>query len=386
MCSRLAQTKIFISSVHEDGLKPLRHHAFKELAALGHEPLMWEQNLGPWPASVNPIVKCLEAVESADIFLMFVGNHSGTYDKAAQRTVTHMEFLKAFDRGKTILVFVDAGVKALFFSRAKWAIDEYTEHHLNESGRYPAPDSIVAALKLRDDLPDAVDPYVWFLLHDLAARNVYLDDLSLGVPIEWKTYLSDLLRRGALLLPLQHSIADHGSRLEQFDDTFRFLTDHIPRLRISIDGQGDALLASLQGMMPGGVIHHHYGKYMSEAVGAYGACSGATLYLADQDCMRRVAQCGDTASLPAIRMTDQRSYVVLANKLDTDLVHYTELKQMFYCSFKSGKYVLTLHFPAGPGWDNQKFMIYQDSVNRVIINKNPYLVEMIKLILGGLQS
>lgn len=58
--------------MNEDGLKPLRRNAFQELTTLGHEPLMWEVNLGPWPAGVDPVVKCLEAVQHCDIYLLFI--------------------------------------------------------------------------------------------------------------------------------------------------------------------------------------------------------------------------------------------------------------------------------------------------------------------------
>ncbi|MDU5949210.1 MAG: DUF4062 domain-containing protein, partial [Paenibacillus macerans] len=75
----MAKTKVFISSVNEDGLKPLRKNAFRELAAMGHEPVMWEENLGPWPAGTDPVLRCLEAVEECDIYLLFIGSKAGTY-------------------------------------------------------------------------------------------------------------------------------------------------------------------------------------------------------------------------------------------------------------------------------------------------------------------
>lgn len=105
---------MFISSVNEDGLKPLRRAAFRELVSLGHDPLMWEENLGPWPAHIDSIKKCLEAVEACDIYLLFLGSKSGTYNAASGITVTHMEFIKAHEQGKLILVFADTEIKSVF--------------------------------------------------------------------------------------------------------------------------------------------------------------------------------------------------------------------------------------------------------------------------------
>jgi hypothetical protein len=84
---------------------------------------------------------------------------------------------------------------------------------------YPSPEELITALRQNPDIPKSVDEYVWYLLHDLSVRNVYLDDLSLGVPIDWKDYFSDIIRRGSMLLPLQDSIVENGKRLEQYDDT-----------------------------------------------------------------------------------------------------------------------------------------------------------------------
>jgi hypothetical protein len=382
---RLAKAKIFISSVNEDGLKRLRKEAFSELRALGHEPMMWEENLGPWPAHADPVSKCLEAVDEADLFLLFVGNYGGTYYKEARRTVTHLEFIKAYDRGKTVLVFVDTTVKAIFFGTIRKWLDDFMEQYIDESGHPPSPDVILTALKQNPAIPAHIDPYVWFLLHDLSMRNVYMDDLSLGVPIDWKTYFSDLLRRGSILLPLRHSIAENGRRLEQSEEAFSLLSE-FSQLQQKADGSRyESILQAIAHKMSGDTIEQRYGHYLSEAIGAYKACIGATLYVKDHEKMRFVAKCADVAWNRSFRLDDQSSYVALTYNLNKDTVHYTQAKQMFYCCLKQGDFILTLHFPAGPDWDNRKYMIYQENVNNAIINKNPYLVFMVKMILGGLQ-
>ncbi|TVY01187.1 DUF4062 domain-containing protein [Cohnella terricola] len=379
----MAKAKIFISSVNEDGLKRLRKEAFSELRALGHEPMMWEENLGPWPAGTDPVVKCLEAVDEADIFLLFVGQRGGTYYKNVQRTVTHMEFIKAYDKGKTILIFVDTNVKAAFFGGIKRWMDEFLEQYIDESNHPPSPDAMMSALKQIPGIPGHIDPYVWFLLHDLSIRNVYLDDLSLGVTIDWKSYFSDLLRRGSMLLPLQYSIIENGKRLEQSEEAFRLLSELSAFMQTSEGIDYEAILKAIMHKMGGGIIEQRYGQYMAETIGSYKACIGATLYVHENEKMKFVAKYADVAWNRSFRLDDKSSYVALTFHLDKDTVHYTQAKQMFYCCFKYGSFVLTLHFPADPDWDNRKYVLYQESVNDAIINKNPYLVVLIKTILGG---
>jgi len=382
----LAKAKIFISSVNEDGLKRLRKEAYDELRQLGHEPVMWEENLGPWPAHVDPVSKCLDAVGEADIFLLFIGSRGGTYYKEAQRTVTHLEFIQAYDKSKTILVFADATVKAAFFRTVKPWMDDFLEQVIGESGRPPSTDEMLAALRHHPDVPAHVDPYVWFLLHDLAVRNVYMDDLSLGIRIDWKSYFSDLLRRGSMLLPLRRSILDNGRRLAQSDEAFRLLSE-LAALHPKPNGPDyEAILNAIAGKMAGGKIEHRYGPYVSETIGTYEGCIGATLYALDNGKMRHVAKCADVTWDRSFRLDDKSSYVALTYNLNKDSVHYTQSKAMFYACYKHGKYVMTLHYPAGPDWDNRKYVTYQESVNDAIINKNPYLVFMVKMVLGGFQA
>lgn len=226
-------TKVFISSVAQDELKPLRNHVFDELAALGHEPKMFERNLGPWPGHMDPIAKCLEAVESTDIFLLFIKNRAGTYNTAAKRTVTHLEFLKAFDRRKLILIFIENAVKQVYFSVVKRLLDEYTDHTLVETSAYPSPENYMHMLSGIQGLPKEVDPYVWFFIHDVVNKGIYCEDLALAVPIQWKDYFSDLLRRGALLLPLETSIQENERQLELLNGFYETVSRVIPHIQIS---------------------------------------------------------------------------------------------------------------------------------------------------------
>lgn len=383
----MARTKIFISSVNEDGLKPLRRKVFKELEAMGHEPLMWEENLGPWPAHVDPVVRCLEAVADCDIYLLFIGGKAGTYDSKAMRTITHMEFIKAYEQEKTILVFGDVEVKSAFFGRVKPLLDHYIDQSIAKEDRFPSPPHMMEMLKRDERVPQEIDPYVWYFLQDMTMRKVYIDDLSLGVTIDWKAYFSDLLRRGSLLLPLEESIEQNAARLDDFDAAFELLAGLLPSLHIAGLRQPDKFLGLVVGKLEGGDIEQRYGPYMSECVGRYEDCCAATLYVLRERELCLVAKTGDAASVPIFSLDDKSSYAVLTLDLGDpgEQVFFKEAKKMFYHCIRSGSYVITLHYPADPDWNYKEFIHYKESINHAIMSKNPLIIELIKLCLGGMQ-
>ncbi|WP_019637961.1 DUF4062 domain-containing protein [Paenibacillus fonticola] len=384
----MARTKVFISSVNEDGLKPLRRAAFRDLASLGHDPLMWEENLGPWPANIDPIKKCLEAVGQSDIYLLFLGNKAGTYDIRAGATVTHMEFIQAHEQEKLTLVFGDAVIKTAFFSTVKPLIEQLVDQHIKEKEQFPSPIHIMDSLRNNHTLPLHVDPYVWYFLYDITLRKVYIDDLSLGVPIDWKEYFSDLLRRGSLLLPLEQSIEQNSARLEQFDEAFELLNRLLPQVQITGLQRAEDFLSIIKSRMTGGVIEHHYGPYVAETVGEYSDCSAATLYIQVDDRLQLAAKVGHAAGAAYYRLDNHSSYNVLTyHKGDNgEQVFFKASKHMFFYCIRTGRLVLTLHFPSHPNWDYKKFIHYKEAVNDAIISKNPLMIELIKLILGGMQS
>ena len=383
----MPRTKIFISSVNEDGLKPLRKSVYQELQALGHEPVMWEENIGPWIANADPVTLCLQAVEQCDIYLLFIGSKAGTYDAAAERTVTHLEFIKAQEQETTILVFADVEVKRIFFGTVKPLMEQYIDNYINEEERFPSPLNMMDALRQHSQVPGHIDPYVWYFLYDMILRSIYIDDLSLGVPIDWRSYFSDLLRRGSLLLPLEESIQLSGTRLEQLDDAFDLINGLMPHLQICGFHNAKQFLSQMMERACGGMIEHGYGKYMTECVGSYGDCSAVTLYVKQEDQLILVAKVGKAHGPPHYKLDNKSSYAVLTYHLgdQQEQVFFTAAKNMFYYCIRSGPYVITMHYPAEPNWDYRRFIRYKESVNHAIISKNPAIIEFIKLCLGGMQ-
>lgn len=383
----MPKTKIFISSVNEDGLKPLRQKVFHQLRQLGHEPVMWEENLGPWPGHVDPVLRCLDAVQESDIYLLFIGSRAGTYDWNAMRTVTHMEFIKAYEQGKLILVFADIDVKRSYFGTVKPLLEQYIEKYMATETRFPSPSHLVEILQDDDRIPAGIDPYVWYLYYDMTQRKVYIDDLTLGVPIDWEMYFSDLLRRGSLLLPLEDYIEQTALRLDQYDDAFELITSLLPSLQIMEIEQPEKALEKIRTMLKGGTIEQVYGQYMTECIGHYKDCCAASLYTLNGESLQLVAAVGTAVPVQEFDLNDQSSYMALTVGMGdpAEQVYYKEAKGMFYHCIRSGSKVITLHYPADPDWNAKKFIHYKESVNRAILSKNPLIIEWIKLCLGGLK-
>ena len=97
--------KIFISSLIS-GFEPFRQAARSAVTTPRHEAVMAE-DFGAQPNS--PQVACLQAVRSADLVLLILGEHYGTVQGTSGVSPTHEEFLEARDT-KPILAFVQEGV------------------------------------------------------------------------------------------------------------------------------------------------------------------------------------------------------------------------------------------------------------------------------------
>ncbi|MGC4379403.1 DUF4062 domain-containing protein [Fictibacillus sp. Mic-4] len=110
--------KIFISSAAQESLSTIRHELFNALETMGHKPLMYEKNFGPWPAN-QLVEKCLEKVEESDIFILIISYQAGNYSEYYKATVTHLEFQRAYTSGKYTMVFVEDPIYNLFWNELK---------------------------------------------------------------------------------------------------------------------------------------------------------------------------------------------------------------------------------------------------------------------------
>lgn len=346
---------------------------------------MYERNFGPWDSMKDSVKRCLEKVDESEIFLLLIKDRAGTFYPDADRTVTHMEFMQAYNHNKTVLVFIESRVKALYFTSAKALIEEYIDHYKKENRKYPMAADIVSALSSSSKLPSHIDPYVWFFIHDLVDKGIYCEELALGVTINWKDYFSDLLRRGVMLLPLENFFEVTEKSLTQHEEFYEFITESIPYLHAAQE-ELPSFLKLLMERLPGGIVKHHYGDYLSEEIGTFGPCSAIVLFKRHDDRMKFVAKAGKAMGKPVYALDNPNSYIALTYTLPLpEQVFFKEAEPTFYLCLKTGEYVLTFHFPGDSGWNNDRFMAFRDSVLHAIINKNPVLFEFVRKLIGGIR-
>ncbi|RXZ76629.1 DUF4062 domain-containing protein [Paenibacillaceae bacterium] len=383
---RLAvKTKIFISSVGQDEFIRTRSNVFDELTGMGHEPLMYERNFGPWDSMRTAIRRCLDKVDESDIFLLFINDKAGSFYESADRTITHLEFMQAFQQNKTILTFVASTVKNSYFSNIKALIDEYIHHYKHENGKYPRAAEIVGRLRHHERVPSHIDPYVWFFIHDLVEKGIYFEELSLGVPIDWKAYFSDLLRRGVLLLPLENYFEVTAKSLNRHEQFYEFVMSCQPAISLS-EQHIESFLTIIMKSMDGGTISHHYGEYLAEDIGTYGPCSAVTLFKRLGSQLVFVAKSGAAAGKPRYQLDAPGSYVAITYRTPhPEQVFFKEDNLTFYLCLKIGNCVLTMHFPGDETWNNDRFMAFRDSILYGIITKNPLMLEYVRGLIGGMQ-
>ncbi|MFB9277515.1 DUF4062 domain-containing protein [Cohnella cellulosilytica] len=377
------KTKIFISSVAQDRLKPLREHLWDLLRELGHEPMLFEKNFGAWDSHTNPVAKCMECVRQSDAFLLFISNNAGTFYEHSQRTVTHMELIEACNQRKTILVFVDSDVKKTYFSKAKNIIDEYVEAYKAENSSIPNASEIVAALRTAE-LSSHIDPYVWFFVHDIAARGIFFESLDLAVAPDWKIYFSDLLRRGIQLMPFKDAIETNERQLEQYDQFYDLLTNTLANVNFTEFRRLTAFLESFRRSIKGDIVEHDYG-FVKEAVGSFSDCSAVTLYKLQEDRMVTMGKTGSATGDDYYLLDNKDSFVALTYNNPDDQVFFKESNFTFYYCLRLPKHVMTFHLPCGQEWNTNKFMAFKDNVIRVIINKNALAFDFARMLLGGMQ-
>lgn len=381
-----ARTKIFISSVAQDDFTPLRKDVFAKLRELGHEPVMFEENFGPWPAHADPVKTCLEHVEQSDIFLLFLKNKAGTYMKKSERSVTHLEFLHARKHKKTILAFADSVIVTLYFQQVRKTIEDCAATYESDHKRPPRFGDMLDMLGANAAIPSFVDAYIWLFMHDLVQKGVYVESLTTGVGIDWAAYFSNLLRRGAMLLP-EADMMDHNAKMVELYADFRALASElIPLVEIGGPREADKFLTLLQSKVKGGIISARFGDYTSEELGGVEPCSAVTLYRRQDRSMRLVGRSGKAAGRDVIGLDDPESYVATAyNEAGRmPLLFFREGKPLFYFCLPIGEFVITFHFPSDRTWEVPTFWLYNQEIINGIMEQNFMVMELVQLLIGGM--
>ena len=100
----MGKTRIFISSTCYD-LSQIRQDLKRDIADMGHIPVMSENKDFPIDPMVSTQENCIEAVKKeADIFVLIIGNRYG-YKLESGQSITNLEFLTAVQKGIPIYTF-----------------------------------------------------------------------------------------------------------------------------------------------------------------------------------------------------------------------------------------------------------------------------------------
>ncbi|WP_227936388.1 DUF4062 domain-containing protein [Alkalihalobacillus deserti] len=388
------KTKIFLSSVGQSSLDAIRQDLFTGLKEMGHDPLRFEDNFGPWGR--DAIERCLQKVEESDIYLLIVSDKMGTYLEHEQRTVTHLEFEKAFQTDKQVLVFVEEQVKSKFFSLLRSPMEtrifEWEQTHRNEPDFYL---DIVKNVIDQDLLPKEkdsityIDDYIWAFLYDIMYKGYYLESISLArSPLDTiKEYLSEMLKMGSQYLAIEKDIITNAKASDELWGLKQITFDFIDLLKDGEITNWRKFLATLKYHMVGHPIIKHEGTYMQYEIGSYGNCKALTLYRKENDQLKLIEGEGlfDHKN-NSYDLTDKTSYVVETYNNEGKNLFYREDKQLLYYTVKANDFVLCFHYPLDSSWNKEKVKQLHDEVFGAIMNRQDeqYRDFAIKL-LGGLK-
>ncbi|WP_047153357.1 DUF4062 domain-containing protein [Aneurinibacillus tyrosinisolvens] len=391
-------TKIFISSVAQDTLTRIRSDVFRTFSELGHQPEMYEETFGPWTSDADGVTHCIRKVNDCHMFLLFVHNKGGTYLENAGKTVTHLEFIEAHAKQKLILVFIEDSVKKRYFQDVKWIILEFIGNYTREHGRKPHQRSIFEMLKGQAGnnnsgipSPSEVDPYVWVFLYDIIEeKGLYAESLYLGVIVDWKQYASDIMRRGAILIPHSEQLKKSAELASSYGEFSDLAFNLLGKIEIKSIPDWSRFLASLRNRIIGGEIHEEFGGFTSVPLGEIKNCSAIAVFKRSGNLLELVSSEGDTTPDSFYELGDESSFVSLTYQQDSDneQLYFRDTKRMFYLTFRVNEYVISYHFPAVSDWNQEKYNDFHEDITNGIINThaNVLIFDFMKLILGGLQD
>jgi hypothetical protein len=394
------KAKIFISSVAQDTLTPLRNKVFRTFQEIGHDPLMFEENFGPWTAVQDPIAFCLEKVRESHIYVLLIHNKAGTFNHKAGCTVTHLEFIKAVSNDKVIMVFVEVQTKKTYFGGVRGVIFDFIEGFKAQHHREPSPAEMFEFVSAESGKRASIipksseyDPYVWVFLFDIIENHqIFVENLSLGVELNWKDYASDLLRRGALLLPTSEEAAINTKLAASYGDFTDLVLDLMGRVQIKGITDWQRFFTKLRAIIYGGTIYREFGGYTSSSIGDIRNCSAVVLLKRDGNTLKVIAPEGDTDSKEGdlFYLDDESSFVSITYKHHEEraMIFFLERKQMFYLTFKAGEYVISFHFPSDGTWSQDKFKSFIDEIVSGILgtHANSLIFDFVKTLLGGMQD
>lgn|GEM_PF-954024 len=381
------RTTIFISSVAQDSLSSIRDAVFDELKNMGHEPIRFEDSMRY--IHQDAIRTCLEYVSRSDVFLLFIADKAGTYIEDEGKTVTHLEFLRAFHENKRLIVYVHDEVLKAYFQKIRPQINNALHEYIGKYGK--EPDSMLHFINevIKEPIQIA-ENYVWYFLYDAEQKGIYFEKCSLGVEIlpNIKAYFSALFKESLQYLNIRSEIEKSLEHVESYGDFYELSLEFISLVENGQITNWRRLLALLRSKMSGCNIYSTNTKYQREAIGALLDCRAVTLYEKRDDQMVCIEYDGLTTP-KAFSLSDASSYVVQTynDQCHNEKLYYSLEKSICYFLFKVKDYVFCFHMPLLGEWDYQKLKAYQDHIFNAILESKGYsYCYFIKMLLGGLSN
>lgn len=369
---------IFISSVAQDSLTSLRKEIAKKLQDVGHHVICYEESIHF--TELDSVKTCLNYVENSDLLLLFIDNKAGSLIVSEGKTVTHLEFLKAFEEGKQILVYVNHTIKSEFFG---FLTELKNKHDLYESSFKTFCDELT-----RLTLTHIQDSYVLAFLYDAYVKGFYLHTMNLGLDTvqQVKTHLSVMMKEGLQYLSLKTSIDQAFHHFQMYGDFYENSLKFLEVVRKGEIIDSRRLLSRLRNLIVEEIeVFETDTIYQTKSLTSMKSATAITLYVLDGDMMRLLEYDGDVTA-ESIPLENRDSYVVQTAENDSveETLYYNEDKHLFYFLFKVNDYVFCIHFPATGEMTNAYALKYQKHVFDAIIKSKGYqYCYFLKKLLGG---
>lgn len=368
---------IFISSVAQDSLSTIRKSITSDLNSIGHHAVCYEESIQF--TQRDAVETCLKYVENSDFLLLFIDSKAGSMISSEGKTVTHLEFLKAHEWGKQILVYVNRIIKDEFFK----CLDKLkADHELYVSDFEQFCEKVASC-----EVTQIQDPYVLAFLYDVYAKDYYLQGMEIGIEVneQVKKQLSVIMKDGLQYLGLKDEIHQALNHFQTYSD---FYENSLKFLEVIQKGEivnTRLLLSRLRNQMGEVQVLELDTLYQKKSFTSIKPATAITLYQAYTEEMKLLEFDGDVTAenIPA---ENKESYVVQTAENDEmeEALYYNEDKHLFYFLFKVNSYVFCIHFPTTGEMTSDYALRYQKHVLDAIIKSKGYqYCYFLKKLLGG---
>ncbi|KYC85299.1 hypothetical protein B4102_4131 [Heyndrickxia sporothermodurans] len=386
--------RIFISSAYDEKLVPLRLDLKRELEEAGHSPLLFEDNFYPWQTDF--MKTCLQKVMESDIFILLLNENVGTYWEEDKCTPTYQEFRIAIKEGKYVIAFLDSDVKQIYEEHIRKDLDRRYKKYIEEKHRNPDYTIDIVYQVINEDLGksqrekiESIHPFIWAFIYDVQAARIWTEELVLAqAPKAYKKikgYLSDRLGEGIKLVPMKEDIHDNAIAAQDFTVYQDYTLNLLSYLHMgTITDWGNFLETAMEPLV-GDYIYQRPATMLAEEIGKFEKCNALTVYKKAEDKIRLCGYAGATSPSFEYDLTNDDSYVVSALTRDTNVIGYSEDKNVLYYAITTKDYVLCFHYPMDQTWSNTKVEAFKEEIEYAIINTTTLYTDFLADLIGGIQ-